>query len=400
MKRTLVLAMLLTIAAVLVAGTASAVDSRPAGRFLGVATTRDAAGAQAAATGNMTWHGGPVMHSSDVYSIYWAPTGYSYQAGYGDSIDAYFRDVAADSGKPSNVYGVDPQYGDGAGPARYAAAFTRSLTDTNAFPADGCTDAPYASVCLTDAQIQAELQSFVSANALPTGMSTAYFVFFPIGVGSCFDGTSAECAYKQFCAYHGWIGSGGASTILYANMPYADQPSAPGKCDNEPAPNGTDADATINVTSHEHNEMITDPLGNAWYDEGGYEVADKCAWIFGPQLGKTGFGSFNQAIATGKYELQEEWSNVLSTCVQNAVIAPPAISSMSPSRGKAGTLITLNGQNLFGTSKVQLRGLNASFTIVSGTRITARVPSGVSGLTKWTVTTPGGTASSGWFCAC
>jgi hypothetical protein len=400
MKRTLVLAMLLAIAAVLVAGTASAVDTRPSGRYLGVVATRDAGGAAQAATGNMTWHGGPVMHSSNVYSIYWAPAGYGYQSGYGDAIDRYFRDVAADSGKTSNVYGVEAQYADGSGPALYAATFTRSLTDANAYPTNGCTDAPYASVCLTDAQIQAELQSFVAANALPTGMTTAYFVFFPIGVGSCFDDTSANCSYKQFCAYHGWIGSGGTSTILYANMPYADQPSAPGKCDAEPSPNGNDADATINVTSHEHIEMITDPLGDAWYDEGGYEVADKCAWVFGPQLGKTGFGSYNQAIGAGKYELQEEWSNLLSTCVQSAVVPLPSITSMSPSKGRAGAVIALTGQNLFGATKVQLRGVNAAFTIVSGTRITAKVPAGVSGLSKWTVTTPGGTASSGWFCAC
>ena len=399
-KRTLVLAtLLLALGAVLVAGTASAGSTRPAGRILGVAATNDATGA-AAATGNMTWHGGPVMHSSNVYSLYWAPPGYGYQAGYGDAIDRYFRDVAADSGKISNVYGVATQYTDGVGPALYAATFTRSLTDTNAYPASGCTDAPYTSICLTDAQIQSELQGFVAANGLPTGMSTVYFVFFPIGVGSCFDSASYSCTYKQFCAYHGWIGDGDASTILYANMPYADQPSAPGKCDNEPSPNGNDADATINVVSHEHIETMTDPIGNAWYDEGGYEIADKCAWIFGGQLGKTQYGTYNEAIGAGKYELQEQWSNLLSTCVQNAVVLAPSIAGMAPSRGKAGTLIALSGQNLYGATKVQLRGVNASYTVVSGTRITARVPAGVSGLTKWTVTTPGGTASSGWFCAC
>jgi hypothetical protein len=37
--------------------------------------------------------------------------------------------------------------------------------------------------------------------------------------------------------------------------------------------------------SHEHNEAITDPLGNAWYDLVGYENIDKCAWNFGSQLG-------------------------------------------------------------------------------------------------------------------
>ena len=400
MKRTLVLAMLLATGAVLASGTASAVDTTArTNRPLGALAPRGSAEVPAAA-GNMTWHGGPVMHSTNVYSIYWAPAGHGYQTGYGSTIDKYFRDVATDSGKLTNVYAVMSQYSDGAGAALYASTFTTSLTDTNPYPANGCTDAPYTSVCITDGQLQDELQSFIAANGLPTGMSTAYFVFLPVGVGTCFDSTSSECSYQQFCAYHGWIGNGAPGTILYANMPYADQPSAGAKCDIESSPNGSDADATINVTSHEHNEMMTDPLGNAWYDSGGYEVADKCAWIFGANLGATQYGGYNQAIATGKYELQQEWSNLLTACVLNAVVVPPTITGFSPARGRAGTLITLTGQNFLGATKVHLRKVPATFTVVSATRITARVPAGVTGLSQWTVTTPGGTGTSPYFCAC
>ena len=399
-KRTLGLAMLLAAVAVLVAGTASAVDTTArTSRPLGALAPRGT-GAPNGTNGNLTWHGGPVMHSTNVYSIYWAPAGYGYESGYGGSIDNYFRNVAADSGKPTNVYAVMAQYSDGAGPALYASSFSTSLTDTSPYPANGCDDSPYTSVCITDGQLQAELQSFIAANALPTGMSTAYFVFLPIDVGTCFDSTSSECSYRQFCAYHGWIGTGAPGTVIYANMPYADQPSAGAKCDIESSPNGNQADATINVVSHEHNEMMTDPLGNAWYDSAGDEVGDKCAWVFGPSLGSTQYGGYNQAIGTGKYELQEEWTNLLATCVQNAIILPPTVTGFSPSKGRAGTMITLNGQNFLGASKVQLRNVNASFTIVSATRITARVPSGVSGLAKWTVTTPGGTGTSPFFCAC
>jgi hypothetical protein len=392
--------MLLAAGAVLAAGTASA-DGTAArtSRPLGALAPRGHSDAPDGVT-QLTWHGGPVMHSTNVYSIYWAPAGYGYQAGYSSAIDKYFRDVAQDSGKLTNVYAVMSQYSDGAGAALYASAFGSSLTDANPYPANGCTDAPYTPVCITDGQLQAELQSFVAANGLPTGMSAAYFVFLPIGVGTCFDSTSSECSYQQFCAYHGWIGSGSPNTILYANMPYADQPTAGGKCDIESSPNGNDADATINVTSHEHNEMMTDPLGNAWYDAVGDEVADKCAWVFGPNLGSTQYGAYNEAIGTGKYELQEEWSNLLSTCVQNAVISPPTITSFSPARGRAGTLITLTGKNFLGASSVKLRKVATTFTVVSATKLTARVPSGVTGLAQWTVTTPGGTATSSYFCAC
>ena len=47
-----------------------------------------------------------------------------------------------------------------------ASSFTTSLTDTNPYPANGCTDAPYTSVCITDGQLQDELQSFIAANGL------------------------------------------------------------------------------------------------------------------------------------------------------------------------------------------------------------------------------------------
>ena len=174
MKRTLVLALLLATVAVLASSTATAGDSQnPAGHFLGALKPQGAGGAgdvNQAGIPNLTWHGGAVMHSTTVYSIYWAPAGYGYQASYGSTIDKYFRDVAADSGKTSNVYAVDTQYTDGSGAAAYASSFAGSLTDTNAFPASGCTDAPYTSVCLTDGQLQAELQGFIAANSLPTGM--------------------------------------------------------------------------------------------------------------------------------------------------------------------------------------------------------------------------------------
>ena len=80
--------------------------------------------------------------------------------------------------------------------------------------------------------------------------------------------------------------------LLYANQPYA----AHAGCDTGVRPNGDDADPTINVTSHEHNEAITDPQGNAWFDRQGYENADKCAWTFGSPLDGSGNTRYNQTI--------------------------------------------------------------------------------------------------------
>lgn len=284
----------------------------PAGRsneILGVVPVQSAAGKQGKAGSNLSYHGGPVMHTNATYAIYWVPSGYSVSANYQTLLNGFLGDVAADSGKTSNVYDSDTQYYDNTnGNILYRSSFVRDVIDTNSFPASGCRDA-YTSVCLTDAQLQSELSSVIDANGLPRGTGAMYFIFTPKNVGSCF---GSSCAFSYFCAYHSSFGSG-SSLTLYANQPYAAW--VPGACGSGQSPNNDDADSTINVVSHEHNETITDPLGSAWYDRQGAEDGDKCAWNFGTALGSTASGQYNQLINGHPYYLQQEWSNKSSRCV-------------------------------------------------------------------------------------
>jgi hypothetical protein len=280
----------------------------PVGRILGVVPSHGHAAGRLGSSGNLTYHNGPVMHTNSVRAIYWIPSGYSVSANYRSVIDGFFANVAGDSGKTSNVYYSDTQYYDLSAPIAYSSSFSGSVIDTNAFPASGCRDS-YTSVCLSDSQLQSEISRVIKANVWSTGLGTEYFIFTPKNVGSCF---GSSCAYSYFCAYHSQIGNGSTAT-LYANMPYA--AFVPSACGSGQSPNADDADSTINVTSHEHNETITDPLGTAWYDRRGNENGDKCAWNFGHPLGSTGSGSYNQAIGSGRYYLQQEWSNRSSGCV-------------------------------------------------------------------------------------
>jgi hypothetical protein len=283
------------------------------GRALGIVKAH---GAHTAGTsrglGNLRYHGGPVEHTNKTYAIYWIPSGYSVASGYTSLINQYFTDVAADSGKTSNVYYTGTQYSDGSGNVQYSSTYGGSYTDTSPLPASGCSDGA-TPVCLTDAQEQAEIQKDISAAGWTAGPNTEFFLFTAKGIGSCL--TSSECAFTYYCAYHSWIGSG-SSVILYANMPYAD--TQPADCDAGQHPNGNDADATLNVTSHEHNETITDEQGNAWYDLEGYEDGDKCAWIFGALSGPSG-AQYNQTIDGHHYFLQEEYSNHDRACVQTGL---------------------------------------------------------------------------------
>jgi hypothetical protein len=280
--------------------------SNPVGRMLGVVLPVNAAH-KASGAGTLVYHGGPVEHTNRVYSIYWQPAGFTMASGYTSLIDQYFGDVAADSGKTSNVYYTGTQYYDGSGNVQYSSSYGGSVLDTDPLPPSGCTDS-YTSVCVTDAQIQNEIRTVAARQGWTTDPQTEFFMFTAKGVGSCY---GSSCAFSYYCAYHSWSGSG-SNVLLYANMPYAD--TVPSACDAGYHPNANDADATINVTSHEHNETITDEQGDAWYDHAGYEDGDKCAWKFGAVT-----GSYNQTINGHDYILQLEYSNADRGCVQSGL---------------------------------------------------------------------------------
>jgi len=329
--------------------------------------------------GNLTWHTGPVMHTNTTYAIYWIPAGYSVSANYTGLIDGYFKNLAAASGAVTNVYTASTQYFDATGPVTTQSTFGGSIIDTNPYPASGCTDyvdqtlTTKAAMCLTDAQIQTELNRVITAQGWPRGLTNMYFIFTPKNVGSCFDSGSTTCAYTYYCGYHQYLGSTSSPTI-YANEPY--DAFVPGACGAPTSPNGDDADSTLSVVSHEHNEAITDPLSTGWYDPSGNENGDKCSWTYGTALGSTTTGSYNQLIGTGKYYLQQEWSNASSSCVLRGPTTAPTATSYSPSSGSPGTSVSISGTSFVGVTSVTFNSAAAAFTAGSWTSITATVPAG------------------------
>ena len=77
--------------------------------------------------------------------------------------------------------------------------------------------------------------------------------------------------------------------------------------------NNPDGDTEISPTSHEVNELITNPDNNGltasgWFDVAGFENGDECAFIYGPPQGTPG-QFFNQVINGHHYLTQEEFSN-------------------------------------------------------------------------------------------
>jgi hypothetical protein len=268
------------------------------------------------ASGPLVYHGGPVMRTNKTFAIYWVPSGRSMVSGYRSTINRYLRDVAADSGGTRNVYSTLTQYSDTTGGIAYSQTFGGSTTATRPFPSNGCPAYGGMNVCLTDGQVAAEVKRVIAAKGWVAGPTHSFFIFLPKNVGTCDDPAGTACAFISYCAYHSWTGTG-ATQIVYANMPYSD--TDPESCSTGQRPNDTEADDTLNVTSHEHREMIEDPNGDAWYDSAGNEGADKCAWNFGRRLGSTATGDYNQTINGHHYYVQQEWTNAHSTCVQRGI---------------------------------------------------------------------------------
>lgn len=242
-----------------------------------------------AATNNLVYHGGPVMKgTANVYAIYWEPGG-NVEAGYNNLINQYFGDVNG-----TGLYKNNTQYTNAGGKHPAAEHLVTSWVDSRA----------YTRTPLLDSDIQAEVTHAQQVKGWSSNIDNIFFVFLGKGENLCFDASHSQCASNYFCAYHSAFGT----NTIYAAMPYA----ASFQCNpGGKLPNNNDADLTINVTSHEQMEAATDPLLNAWYDNQGAEIGDKCAWTFGPRGSNGGDVTWNGH----SYLVQREWDNAKTGCV-------------------------------------------------------------------------------------
>ena len=294
-------------------GPTHAAEQNPKGKMLGVAPRTNTTEGFAAYTEsrrhrklNLKYHGGHVMTSSNVHSVFWDPNG-DFSTNYKAGVSTYFTNVAADSGDATNVYSVGEQYHGTSGEfANYAVTNDDTWVLTDPYP-DTCGRPAGYDHCVTDGQVVNELRALIDDQGLPTGIDQIYFMFLPDRVNTCSGGS---CSSRVFCAYHSWDGSG-SDTLIYANQPFAGISGCHTRNhpDSEPG-----LDDLLSVVSHEHNEAITDPTGRGWYDRRGDENADKCRNDYGHRIGS----DYNQDINGGHYSLQIEWSNGDRGCRQDA----------------------------------------------------------------------------------
>jgi hypothetical protein len=288
---------------------------------------------------NLPYDGGPVLHINRTHAIFWEPagSGLAFDPGYESLIETFLIDVASDSHRTSNVYGLSGQYYDRGGPAAYDSTYGGAVVATDPLPPNGCAEPPTTgpgwAVCLTDSQLEAELEHVIAVDHLPRADRDVFFLITPNGFGSCTDAGSSSCALggsaSGYCGYHSETPDG----IPYAVIPFN---AVPGHCQsNNPRPNSSTADPTISTISHEHNEMVTDPNGDAWIDARGNEDGDLCLTSFGPSLSAAGATAWNEAIHGGHFFLQEEWSNADGGCEPRAKANSLSFGLKRPAHGRS-----------------------------------------------------------------
>jgi hypothetical protein len=273
-------------------------------------------GIPAADTGPLLYHaGGPVMTGAILlYNIYWVPA--HLQNGNPTSMSTHYKNVQ------TNLLHDYPEHGIGNNNTQYYQTIGGVTTyiynrpngyvtylDTNPYPASGCTDPATPGNCITDAQIQTEIQRVMTLNHWTGGLNKMFLLFTSSGEGSCFDAGGSSCAYTQYCAYHGAFGS---APVVYSNEPYGD----PSVCSaGGPFPTGdAAADTAVGTATHELTEALTDPELNAWYSALGNEIGDLCAYDYGTNTWDS--GQANQMWYGHFYEIQQEYDNHVGGCVQ------------------------------------------------------------------------------------
>ena len=269
-------AVLAAMAAAAVVAAGARADARPevltAGNPSGIVFSRGEAGnhAHGQKSPNLIWHNGPVMRSgAAVTPIFW---GTSWQSNAGDKvtgINTFYSGVGS-----SNYLGTNTEYTGGGGTVSSTVSSSTSLFDGSAAP----SHAPSTGDVLA-----------VVARNIGSPRTNGYYPVY----------SDQPRGHANYCAWHSW-GYIGSTLVQFAFFFKLDGDAG---CDPGSSVSGQSQglQALGNVSGHELSEALTDPHGDAWYDQSGAENADKCAWTFGHSYVTLRNGS--------RWRIQGNWSN-------------------------------------------------------------------------------------------
>jgi hypothetical protein len=256
---------------------------------------RQSGGASTKAPAQLTYNKGSVLHTANIYAIYWGDwsSGSDKIAG----MEAFFKGYSG-----SGYANILNEYYDNSGPITGNTVFKGSYFDTSAAPPHAIN----ANTAFAEACNMANVISSQNPTQPPLpGQEDIYFLF-----------TSTGAGHVSFCAWHNWGTCPNGTNVQVAYMPNLDGVAGCGAQDSDPTtyPNKYDVAnsaglaALANVTAHELSEAITDPRGDGWLDQNNQEVGDKCAWQFNGSV----------TLSDGnKWKLQELWSDGSGGCIQS-----------------------------------------------------------------------------------
>lgn len=237
------------------------------------------AGSTGVITPDITYHGGALMATPNVYLIWyrnWNQSNGSDTAAGQQIVRDFLYGLSG-----SNYYKTNTSYGTPSGTFDVAGAYTDSYSQGTR---------------LSDSRVQAVVTHAISSG-LKKDTNGIYFVLTSSDVSE----SSGFCS--QYCGWHTY------GTISGSNIKYAFVGNAK-RCLSACAaqsvgPNGNPGvDGMVSVIAHELEETNTDPYLNAWYDSNGSEDADKCAWTFGSNQKRASNGAYyNMTLigTTGSY---------------------------------------------------------------------------------------------------
>ena len=236
-------------------------------------------------TNGINYHGGPVMlGTTNVYYIWygnWA----------GDTAVSILTDLANTIGG-SPYFNINTTYWS-RGP---------HFVSNSVHYAGSTTDKYSKGKSLTDASVEDIVITALDNGSLPKDVNGVYFVLTSKDVNE----TSGFCG--TYCGWH-TNGSIGGLDIKYAFV--GDSQRCLSSCAAQSkGPNGNaGADGMASVIAHELEESVTDPNINAWFDPGGNENADKCAWTFGKEYKAANGALANMRLGTRDFLIQQNWLN-------------------------------------------------------------------------------------------
>ena len=218
----------------------------------------------------MLYHNGSIINSSAVQVIFWGPS-WSNSSFVGDKITGLTSWYTGFSG--SNYAKTSDEYTGTNGQVGPSNTLGSDVIDLSTASGGSKTSAILGEVC----------------SKITNPVANGYYPVY----------TDLPRGHAGYCAWHSY-GTCGSTPVQFAFFWNLDGDAG---CDPQDTSgkHSQGLAALSNVSGHELSEERTDPRNGGWYDSGGAENGDKCAWTYGAPLVTFSNGS--------QWKIQGEWSN-------------------------------------------------------------------------------------------